>query len=84
MKTNSQAIFTLVWIRTLRVVDSTFLKVGYRHHPSSTTMNVPGVGTGARPMGIMGGPPATSPEQIQEQQMIKTVRANPNPISKPY
>jgi hypothetical protein len=42
-------------------------------------MNVPGIGTGVRPMGIMGGPQATSPEQLQEQQMIKTVRRKLHP-----
>lgn len=38
-------------------------------------MNVPGAGTGAMPMGIMGGQQSNDPQQMQEQAMIKMVRA---------
>lgn len=50
-----------------------------RHHISPAIMNVPGVGTGAMPIGIMGNQQPTDPQQMQEQQMIKMVRAIPFP-----
>lgn len=38
-------------------------------------MSVPGVGTGAMPMGIMSGQQSDDPKQMQEQAIIKMVRA---------
>jgi len=73
-----QAFLTLVRIQKPAFASLNIFSLKRAEEQSSATMNFPGGGDGIRPLGIMGNPTATDPQQIQEQQMIKTVSAKPS------